>query len=196
MAQTPVTNEQYQRCIDAGACYGNPDLTKKLDPVVNVTWNDARDFCTWSDGRLPTEAEWEYAARGGVEGWRFPWGNSAGRGDANLADSEGRRVEAIGIEQTNAMVCYPFVGRSPVGTFRPNGFALSDMTGNVSQWTADWTNDYPDAAVTDPSGPATGEKHVVRGGSWADTGDGARISIRYSAPPGYSQNTIGFRCAS
>jgi len=160
LARTPVTNEQYQRCIDAGVCYGNPDLTKKLNPVVNVTWNDARDFCTWAGGRLPTEAEWEYAARGGIEGWRFPWGNS-----------EGRRVEAA------------------------NGFALLDMTGNVSQWTADWTHDYPDAAVTDPSGPATGEKHVVRGGSWADTGDGARVSIRYSAPPGYSENTIGFRCA-
>jgi formylglycine-generating enzyme len=194
LARSPVTNEQYQRCIDAGACYGDPDLTKKVNPVVNVTWNDARDFCTWTGGRLPTEAEWEYAARGGVEGWRFPWGNSAGEGNANLADSEGRRVEALGLEQTNAMVCYPFLGRSPVGTFSPNGFALLDMTGNVSQWTADWTNDYPDAAVTDPSGPPAGEKHVVRGGSWADTGDGARVSIRYSAPPEYWQNTIGFRC--
>jgi len=195
LARTPVTNEQYQRCMDAGVCYGNPDLTKKLNPVVNVTWNDARDFCAWSGGRLPTEAEWEYAARGGVEGWRFPWGNSVGKGNANLADSEGRRVEALGLEQTSAMVCYPFFGRSPVGTFSPNGFALLDMTGNVSQWTADWTNDYPDAAVTDPSGPATGEKHVVRGGSWADTGRGARVSIRYSAAPEYLQNTIGFRCA-
>jgi formylglycine-generating enzyme required for sulfatase activity len=157
---TPTTNEQYQRCIDGGVCHGNPHLTKKLNPVVNVSWSDARDLCMWTGGRLPTEAEWEYAARGGIEGWRFPWGNS-----------EGRRVEAA------------------------NGFALLDMTGNVSQWTADWTHDYPDAAVTDPSGPATGEKHVVRGGSWADTGDGARVSIRYSAPPGYSENTIGFRCA-
>jgi sulfatase modifying factor 1 len=195
LAQTPVTNEQYQRCIDAGACYGDPDLTKKLNPVVRVTWYDARDFCTWAGGRLPTEAEWEYAARGGVEGWRFPWGNTAGTGDANLADNEGHSVEALGLEQTNAMVCYPFFGRSPVGTFSPNGFALLDMTGNVSEWTADWTNDYPDAAVTDPAGPATGEKHVVRGGSWADTADGARVSVRYSAVPEYLQNTIGVRCA-
>jgi formylglycine-generating enzyme required for sulfatase activity len=142
LAQTPVTNEQYQRCIDAGVCHGETDLTKKLNPVVRVTWNDARDFCTWSGGRLPTEAEWEYAARGGIEGWRFPWGNSEGQGNANLADNEGRRVNALGLEQTSAMVSYPFAGRSPVGTFAPNGFALFDMTGNVSQWTADWNDDY------------------------------------------------------
>jgi len=195
IAQTPVTNEQYQRCIDAGVCYGDPDLTKKTNPVVRVTWNDARDFCTWAGGRLPTEAEWEYAARGGVEGWRFPWGNSVGDENANLADNEGHNVQALGLEQTNALVCYPFFGRSPVGTFKPNGFDLLDMTGNVSEWTADWTNDYPDAAVTDPTGPDTGEKHVVRGGSWADTGAGARNSVRYSARPEYLQNTIGIRCA-
>jgi formylglycine-generating enzyme required for sulfatase activity len=195
IARTPVTNEQYQRCIDAGVCHGNPDPTKPLNPVVNVTWNDARDFCAWAGGRLPAEAEWEYAARGGVEGWRFPWGNSAGKGNANLADNGGRRVEALGLEQTNAMVNYPFVGRSPVGTFSPNGFALSDMTGNVSQWTADWKSNYASGAVTDPTGPPAGTERVVRGGSWADTGMGARLSIRYSAEPGYSQNTVGFRCA-
>jgi formylglycine-generating enzyme required for sulfatase activity len=164
--------------------------------VVRVTWIDATGYCSWIGGRLPAEAEWEYAARGGVEGWRFPWGNSAGKGNANLAEAaEGHNVEAIGIEQTNAMVNYPFNGRSPVGTFAPNGFALYDMTGNVSEWTADWRGPYADTAVTDPAGPATGTVRVVRGGSWAVTGNGARISIRYAGQPDASANTIGFRCA-
>jgi formylglycine-generating enzyme required for sulfatase activity len=195
-ARTPVTNAEYQQCIDAGVCHGSADPAKPIDPVVRVTWINATEYCSWIGGRLPTEAEWEYAARGGVEGWRFPWGNSAGKGNANLAEpAEGHNVEATGVEQTNAMVEYPFVGRSPVGTFAPNGFALYDMTGNVSEWTADWSGPYANAAVADPTGPATGTVRVVRGGSWAVTGKGARLSIRYVGTPDRSANTIGFRCA-
>jgi formylglycine-generating enzyme required for sulfatase activity len=186
LAFTPTTNFQYQKCVDAGACHGQADMAKRLNPVVNVDWDEAREFCEWAGGRLPTETEWEYAARGGTEGWRFPWGNDAGGNNANFADAGGRNIEYIGMDlEANRGVAkwlgltYPYDGTSPVGTFEKNGFGLYDMVGNAAQWTAD----------------QKGELRVLRGGSWAGTGDAGRVSMRYFAAPQVVRDTTGFRCA-
>lgn len=179
LAFTPTTNFQYQKCVDAGACHATADMTRRLEPVVKVSWDDAREYCAWAGGRLPTEAEWEYAARGGVDGWRFPWGNEAGRDNANFADNGGRRVEYIGIQASPDVarflgLTFPYGGSSPVATFEKNGFALYDMAGNVAQWTAG---------------------RVLRGGSWGGTGGAGRVSARYLLAPETRLDTIGFRCA-
>jgi len=190
VASTLTSNLEYQRCVGAGACPAKADLAKPKDPVVNVNWQDAQAFCSWIGGRLPTEAEWEHAARGGTEGWRYPWGNEIRCDDANFApatsrDAKSPRVYCLG---------YPYHGTSTVGTFAGNGFALYDMAGNVLQWTADWTGSYPAGAVLDPTGPAAGESRVLRGGSWAAPGIALRVSARHHADPASARETIGFRC--
>jgi formylglycine-generating enzyme required for sulfatase activity len=200
MAFTLTTNYQYQRCVDAGVCHGKADLAKRANPVVNVDWNDARDFCGWAQGRLPSEAEWEYAARGGIEGWRYPWGNEAGEDNANFADTGGRSIEFVSVEVNTFAaellgLTYPYGETSPVGTFTPNGFGLDDMAGNVLQWTANWRGTYTSDSATDPAGPPAGAAHVLRGGSWIVTGKGGRVSMRYAATPTIARNNIGFRCA-
>jgi formylglycine-generating enzyme required for sulfatase activity len=200
LAFTLTTNYQYQKCVDAGACHGEADLTKKGHPVVNVTWNQAQEFCAWTGGRLPTEAEWEYAARGGVGQWRFPWGSEAHRDDANFLDNGGRNVEFKGLGPSDGGykllgLKKPLEETSQVGTFGTNGYGLDDMAGNVLQWTADWGGSYKSGAATDPTGPAAGTRRILRGGSWAVTGDGVRVSDRYADDPDDAQGTIGFRCA-
>lgn len=200
LAFTLTTNYQYQKCVDAGACHGQADQTKKGHPVVSVTWNQAQEFCAWTGGRLPTEAEWEYAARGGVEGWRFPWGREAHKDDANFVDNGGRHVQFIGLVFSDGG--YKLLGlkkpveeTTQVGTFAMNGYGLDDMAGNVLQWTVDWAGSYTSGAATDPTGPATGTRRILRGGSWVVTDDGVRVSVRYTDDPDDAQGTIGFRCA-
>jgi serine/threonine-protein kinase len=200
LAFTLTTNYQYQKCVDAGACHGTADLTKKGHPVVNVTWNQAQEFCAWTGGRLPTEAEWEYAARGGVAQWRFPWGSEAHKNDANFLDNGGRPVEFKGLVPSDGG--YQLLGlkkpveeTSQVGTFNANGYGLDDMAGNVLQWTADWAGPYTSGAATDPTGATAGTKRILRGGSWAVTGENIRVSVRYADDPDDAEGTIGFRCA-
>lgn len=200
MAVTPATNAQYQTCVDAGGCHGRADMTKPVDPVVNMTLNDARELCEWAGARLPTEAEWEWAARGGVNDWRFPWGNDSGGFDhANFAVSPGQRYEYTGFDEQKSRVElgleYPRGGTVPVGSYERNGFGLFDMAGNVTEWTSDRMGDYPDAALTDPTGPATGDQYVMRGGSWVSTSGGGRVSMRHAALPTLTGTALGVRCA-
>ena len=152
-------------------------------PVVNVSWVELRDFCAWNGGRLPTEAEWEFAARGGRSGSIFSWGDVYDRNRANGWRQAGRDVW----RQT-----------APVASFPPNGYGLYDTIGNVWEWVNDWywERQYTAFAEQDPSGPPDGEFRVLRGGSWANTAPQLRTSFRFRRPAtGRYTLYIGGRCA-
>ncbi|MFC1936691.1 formylglycine-generating enzyme family protein [Chloroflexota bacterium] len=186
--QTEVTNEMYALCVQAGVCdapggseYGDSEYADH--PVARVSWYDAEAYCEWAGGRLPTEAEWEKAARG-TEGNVYPWGDSWNSSLANSSE------EGDGYSDT-----------TPVGTF-PGGaspYGALDMAGNVWEWVADWYGEdyYQGSPDENPSGPSNGTYLVWRGGSWYLN---HRIQLR-AANRGYrapyvADNDIGFRCAS
>jgi formylglycine-generating enzyme required for sulfatase activity len=158
-------------------------------PVVLVTFDDALAYCRWlaeklnRPFRLPTEAEWERAGRGGVEGQRYPWGDELDPAHCNfLSDPESKAQR----------------GTRPTGTYPPNGFGLYDMIGNVWEWVSDWYGGdyYAAAAETDPQGPESGTQRVVRGGAWvSDSPAMLRTSYRHAVPPDTYAYSIGFRIA-
>lgn len=184
LGQTPVTVEAYRRFTAATGrelpiepvCEGrrlNPDWSDGKAPMVMVNGNDAMAYAAWLGGRLPTEAEWEYAARGGTSGERY--------GD----------LAAIAWHWANA------VGRPHiVGQKEPNAYGLYDMLGNVWEWTADWYSErvYQDGEPMDPRGPSNGTVRTLRGGSWSDPPQEARASRRKGLVPGIRVSVVGFRC--
>ena len=183
-----------------GADWSHPegphsDLSEREDhPVVHVSWNDAQAYCAWTGTRLPTEAEWEVAARGGRVGAPFPWGDELepdGRHQMNVFQGEfpGGNTAADG---------YP--GTAPVDAFEPNGFGLHNVCGNVWEWCADWLDlaYYRTSPLRAPEGPKSGSSRVQRGGSYlchASYCRRYRVSARFGNEPDSSSGNVGFRVA-
>ncbi len=170
----------------------HPDLQQH--PIVNVSWFDATDYADWAGVSLPTEAQWEYAARG-PKGNNYPWGGIATKDDKTNGWDETKCANYKNSLDKDKSTW-------PVGSF-PAGASwcgAQDMAGNVSQWCGDWNGYYSATAATDPTGPATGISHVLRGGSWVYDDFYNRGAFRDyghpTNPNGYYRIFFGFRCAS
>jgi formylglycine-generating enzyme required for sulfatase activity len=206
-----VTNGQFKAFCDATRrpypeAEWSPDGETSLSsfkeqsayPVVGINWEDALAYCQWLSQqtgkkyRLPTEAEWEKAARGGLEGQNYPWGNEE-------FDSGGRYRANCGSESDNDRIRKKdgFLNTSPIGTFPPNGYGLYDMAGNVWEWCADYydENYYASSPEKNPPGPSTGEKRSLRGGSWFGGPQRMRCAARLWNYPLIRYASTGFRIA-
>lgn len=169
-------------------------------PAVQIAWSDAQAYCEWTGGRLPTEAEWERAARGGREGDRFPWGNEptprvdgvvvANGPDETMHRRYSRWAYFAGFDDGVETA-------APVGSYAANPYGMHDIAGNVWEWTADWyaAEAYARGDTIDPKGPDSGTAHVARGGAWAYAPEQHRSSERGYAETGFWTMTFGFRCA-
>lgn len=164
-----------------------PPPASGTHPVVLITYSDALAYCGWLSQelqrhvRLPTEAEWEKAARGGIEGQRYPWGDAIDSSHANFL--------AAGVDKRTR-------GTRPTGTFPPNAYGLYDMIGNVWEWVSDWyaPDYYASSEPRDPAGPATGSMRILRGGSWVNQDVHLlRSAYRHKVPPDTYAYSIGFR---
>ena len=194
LSRWPVTNAQYELFDPAHRAKRSPGAGDN-SPVVYVTHAEAARFCAWLSQRenrkyrLPTEAEWEYAARG-MDGRKFPWGNRLDANDlANFADANKKLPWA-----EHSINC-GFAETSPVGSF-PRGvspFGMEDMAGNVWEWCLDGFAAYPGKERSNPRGPVDGQKQIYRGGSWKSRASSLRTSARASNSAAYSANDVGFR---
>ena len=189
LGETPVTVAAYKRFVSERpdlkmppAPDFNPRWSKEDHPVVGMTWDEAQAYCAWAGGRLPTEAEWEYAARGGKDGLKYPWGNDITQQNANYGGNKWK-------------------GTSPVRSYPANAWGLYDMAGNVWEWAADWYDEgyygtLPlDKPADDPRGPQSGEVRVLRGGSFGCVvSRDLRAAYRFRVEPDGRNYYIGFRC--
>jgi formylglycine-generating enzyme len=187
MAACQVTNSEYARYIAASRVaeppeWKNPDFCRPDQPVVSVSWFEAAAYCEWLSQaaggryRLPTEAEWERAARGGVENTLFPWGDAPTH---SLPDYDRRWRN----------------GPEPVGRYAPNDFGLFDICENVHEWCLDWFDPayYRASPQRNPQGPAQGKRKASRGGSWRHHVKASKCHTRSSIPPEFRYADYGFR---
>lgn len=173
-----VTIGQYKKFMDQTGHpkpnYWQPELDRPNDPVAGVSWKDAVAYASWAGKRLPTEAEWEYAARGGMMQGRYSWGDTPDMSYAN----------------------YKSFGILPVKSLKPNGYGIYDMIGNVWEWCSDWYDkDYYYAnQKKNPPGPFVGTYKALRGGAWYCDEKEVRVANRFFALPDNKSYNIGFRC--
>jgi formylglycine-generating enzyme len=178
LGRLPVTNADF-------AAFRPFEFTNSALPVTSVSWFEATEYCAWLSSqwgirlRLPTEAEWEFAARGGLEQSRYPWGNAPPETRAGYAARWLR-------------------GPEPVGTAEPNAYGLFDLCENVHEWCSDWyaPDYYTESPSENPQGPATGLRRASRGGAWRHHIKIARCAARSSLPPDFLYADYGFRVAA
>ena len=212
--RTEVTVAAYTRCVAGGKCTAtreaakddfdslcNHTRTDRQDHPVNcIDWNQATEYCAWAKKRLPSEAEWEYAARG-RDGRSYPWGNQAP--SAKRLNACGLECRALGkrlgldwkvmYDDSDSWEATAAAGSFPGDT---SAFGALDMAGNVWEWTADWYGAYAAGPSTNPHGPKDGTARAIRGGGWSSRlASSVRAAIRHRYVPGHHNTGLGLRCA-
>lgn len=176
----------------------NPGWREDQQPMVNVNWSEAAAYCSWAGGRLPTEAEWEYAARAGEAGARYGpvdeiawYGENSGRSPLNMP-----AIRAAGgtLRDITPLLAPNGNRTHSAGQKAPNGWGLFDVLGNAHEWVQDWWGEYHAVATTDPTGPLTGVKRVARGSEFGAPPWLVRLSLRSSDDPTHGDAANGFRC--
>jgi formylglycine-generating enzyme required for sulfatase activity len=195
MDRTEITNQQYHLCVEAKGCepasYQSSNFAGAQLPVVGVDWFQAAAYCEWTGARLPSEAEWEKAARG-LDGRVYPWGFQFEGDRLNYCDQNCIQ------DWKDSDVDDGYKYTAPVGSY-PTGaspYGVLDLSGNVWEWTADWyaADYYTQTPYRNPTGPASGQQRVIRGGAWHYTGRSLRSVNRHKDTPIFRYDKTGFRC--